>query len=247
MGQQNRPWAGLYWKFPKVSACWKSCRPEAGRHRRDAAPTAAAPSLPPRNTFLTFPTHLPGPGRDSHFTEIQHFSLCHFFWLKQADLGGSTFILQAYFDTRMYQTAVQTPLCAPLAFPPVRAVLGNISRSKSNLGVHLRLRMQGCATTPASPACPVPGPPSLGFTATATREQGRESGFHLQLTEMIFLSKNQLFPSTLRAFVPIAAGRAQPRWLRLRPYLPHPPLSPKHQARVEIVFYKGRETSRFSW
>lgn len=119
----------------------------------------ARPSLPPNNAFLTFPTHLPGSREDSQFIEIWHFSLCHFFWLKRAELGGNTFILQAYFDTHKYRTAVQMPLHTPLAFPLVRAVLGNTSRSKSNLGVHLRLRLQGCAATPASPACLVPGPP----------------------------------------------------------------------------------------
>lgn len=152
---------------------------------------------------------------------------------------------------QMYQRAVQMPPCALLASPLVRAVLANISRSQSNLGVHLR--PHGCATAPTSPVCLVPRSrsPSLGSSATATCEQGRESSFHLQPTEMTFLGKTQLFPSTLCAFVPIAAGWAQPRWFRLRQYLPHPPLSPKASGTggncLSSLAVKGREIFHFSW
>lgn len=121
----------------------------------------------------------------------------------------------------MDQTVAQMPVCAPVAFLLFGAVLGNTSRSKSNPGVHLQL--QGCATTPASQA--------VGSITTATHEQGRESGFHLQLTKM-HQPAPPFHPPCVRAHCN-QQGTAQ--MALVKNVSPASPLSPEHQARVEIV------------
>ena len=204
-GPQDRPGT-----LPRVSARWKSrWRQQPGTPGR-----SSLVPLPPANTVL-------GSGGDSQSAGIRHVSLCRFFWLERGDLGGN--VLTPGRSTQQHGCP-----CA-LRSPSHRLEPGLTALPEANAtpGVHPQPRTPGCATAPASAACPVPGPPPSGPHHSRPRAaQGKQLFSAADRDDSSPKPSSSLPPS-----VPIAAGRAQPRWLRLRAHLPHPPLSPEHQAR----------------
>lgn len=125
MGQQNR------WSLLEMY-CWKSRWTEAdGMQHTQRLHLRLVPLC--HQVTLSSPSP-PGPGRDSRFPDIWNFC-CAISFGSRGKL--QLFISHGCSGTGMYQTAVQVSPCALFTFLMLPAVLGNISRRKSTLGLQL--------------------------------------------------------------------------------------------------------------